>query len=198
MPAQRLLRWLEVRRSTFHSWCERYGQANAHNGLQPRDFWLQPWERGRIIAYYGAHSRDGYRRLAFMMLDEHIVAVSPSTTWRILRGAGLLRQWNGKVSKKRTGFHQPLLPHEHWHIDMSYVDISGTFYYMLVVLDGATCAVFIDEHTFGDLQSFREIPTQVRYRCEWGHDDDSLKVENLPRAPQQQPKVDKRGQMDLI
>ena len=32
------------------------------------------------------------------------------------------------------------------------------------------------------------------YRCEWGHYDDSLKVENLPKAPQQQPKVDKRGQ----
>ena len=60
------------------------------------------------------------------------------------------------------------------------------------------CAVFIYEHTFGDLQSFREIPKQVLYRCEWGHDDDSLKVENLPKAPQQQPKVDKRGQMDLI
>ena len=66
--------------STFHSWCERYGQANAHNGFQPRDFWLEPWERERIIAYYLAHSRDGYRRLTFMMLDEHIVAVSPSTT----------------------------------------------------------------------------------------------------------------------
>ena len=61
-----------------------------------------------------------------------------------------------------------------------------------------TCAVFIDEHTFGDLQSFREIPTQVLYRCEWGHDDDSLKVQNLPTAPQQQPKVDMRGKMDLI
>ena len=131
LPAQRLLCWLAVHRSTFHSWCARDGQANAHNGFQPRDFWLQPWERERIIAYDHAHSRDGYRRLTFMMLDENIVAVSPSTTWRILRGAGLRRRWNGKASKKGTGFHQPLLPHEHWHIDMSYVNISSTCYYML-------------------------------------------------------------------
>ncbi len=60
------------------------------------------------------------------------------------------------------------------------------------------CAVFIYEHTFGDLQSFREIPKQALYRCEWGHDDDSLKVENLPKAPPPPPKVDKRGQMELI
>ena len=129
----------EVRRGLkFHSWCESYGQANGHNGLQPRDCWLQPWERERIIEYYRAHSRDGYRRLTFMMPDGNIAAESPSTTWRMLRGAGLLRKWNGKESKKGTGFHQPLLPHEHWHIDMSYVNISGTFYYMLVVLDGAS------------------------------------------------------------
>jgi adenine-specific DNA-methyltransferase len=29
----------------------------------------------------------------------------------------------------------------------------------------------------------RKIPKQVLARCEWGHDDYSLKVENLPKAP---------------
>ncbi|HTV43562.1 MAG TPA: site-specific DNA-methyltransferase [Candidatus Sulfotelmatobacter sp.] len=41
----------------------------------------------------------------------------------------------------------------------------------------------------------KKIPKQVLSRCEWGHDDYSLKVENLPKAP---PPVDKRGQMGLI
>ena len=76
-----------------------------------------------------------------MMLDENIVAVSPSTTWRVLRGAGLLQKRNGKESKKGTGFHQLLLPHEHWHIDTSYVNMAGTFDYMVVVLDGASCYI---------------------------------------------------------
>jgi len=30
----------------------------------------------------------------------------------------------------------------------------------------------------------RKIPKQVLARCEWGHDDYSLRVENLPRAPE--------------
>jgi adenine-specific DNA-methyltransferase len=38
----------------------------------------------------------------------------------------------------------------------------------------------------------KKIPKQVLSRCEWGHDDYSLKVENLPKAPP------KSGQMDLI
>jgi adenine-specific DNA-methyltransferase len=37
----------------------------------------------------------------------------------------------------------------------------------------------------------KKIPKQVLSRCEWGHDDYSLKVENLPKAPA------KPGQMEL-
>lgn len=48
------------------------------------------------------------------------------------------------------------------------------------------------------LLSVKKISKQVLSRCEWGHDDYSLKVENLPKAPPPPPKVDKRGQMDLI
>ena len=43
-----------------------------------------------------------------MMLDADIVAVSPSSVWRVLGQAGLLTKWNGKPSKKGTGFEQPL------------------------------------------------------------------------------------------
>ncbi len=38
----------------------------------------------------------------------------------------------------------------------------------------------------------KKIPKQVLSRCEWGHDDYSLQVENLPKAPTP------RGQMDLF
>lgn len=41
----------------------------------------------------------------------------------------------------------------------------------------------------------KKIPKQVLSRCEWGHDDYSLKVENLPKAPR---KTDKHGQQSLF
>lgn len=44
----------------------------------------------------------------------------------------------------------------------------------------------------------KKIPKQVLSRCEWGHDDYSLKVENLPQAPAARPKTDKRGQQNLL
>ena len=73
-----------------------------------------------------------------MMLDRNIVAVSPASVWRILSKAGLLEKWNKKPSKKGTGFVQPLLPHEHWHIDISYINICGTFFYLCSLLDGCS------------------------------------------------------------
>ena len=76
-----------------------------------------------------------------MMLDDDIVAVSPSSVWRVLSRAGLLRKWNGKKSLKGTGFQQPLKPHQHWHIDVSYINVSGTFYYLCSVLDGYSRAI---------------------------------------------------------
>ena len=81
---------------------------------------------------------EGYRRLTFMMLDQDIVAVSPSSTWRILSQAGLLQKWNTKKSLKGTGFIQPLKPHEHWHVDISYINLCGTFYYLCSFLDGCS------------------------------------------------------------
>jgi transposase InsO family protein len=72
------------------------------------------------------------------MLDADIVAVSLSSLWRVLGLAGLLSKWNGKPSKKGTGFEQPLAAHQHWHIDVSYINISGTFYYLCSILDGCS------------------------------------------------------------
>src|SRR5690606_25443565 len=33
---------------------------------------------------------------------------------------------------------QPLTPHEHWHVDFSYLNIGGVFYFLCAVLDGCS------------------------------------------------------------
>jgi hypothetical protein len=45
-----------------------------------------------------------------------------------LKQAGLLSRWKDKPSRKGTGFEWPPQPHQHWHIDVSYINLSGTFY----------------------------------------------------------------------
>lgn len=134
----RLISWLGLAASKFYDWQQRYGKVNEHNALIPRDFWLEDWERQAITDFYQKNPLEGYRRLTFMMLDQDVVAVSPSSVYRVLSAAGLLKRWNNKPSKKGTGFVQPLKPHEHWHIDISYINICGTFYYLCSILDGCS------------------------------------------------------------
>jgi transposase InsO family protein len=138
IPLKCFMSWLSVAKSKFYAWIERYGKANEHNAQVPRDFWLEFWEREAIIKFAVENPLEGYRRLTFMMLDQDIVAVSPSSTWRVLSQAGLLQKWNSKKSLKGTGFVQPLKPHEHWHVDISYLNICGTFYYLCSLLDGCS------------------------------------------------------------
>jgi transposase InsO family protein len=141
LGAGRFIAWLGITASKYYDWRARYGKVNEHNGWVPRDHWLEPWEKEAIIAFHLANPLEGYRRLAFMMLDQDVVAVSPSSVWRVLGQAGLLTRWPAKPSKKGTGFEQPPEPHKHWHIDVSYINISGTFYYLASVLDGYSRAI---------------------------------------------------------
>ncbi|HVZ34668.1 MAG TPA: DDE-type integrase/transposase/recombinase, partial [Polyangiaceae bacterium] len=115
--------------------------ANEHNNKVPRDHWLETWEQQAILDYHHANPLEGYRRMAFRMLDEDIAAASPASVYRVLRGAGLLDRWNQRPSKKGTGFEQPLRAHDHWHIDVAYLNIAGTFYYLCSILDGFSRAV---------------------------------------------------------
>lgn len=136
LPASRLVAWIGIGASKFYDWQRRYGKVNEHNAWIPRDHWLEDWEKRAIIDFYQAHPDDGYRRVAYMMMDTDIVAVSPSSVYRVLSQAGILRRWEKKPSQKGKGFAQPLAPHAHWHIDVSYLNLSGTFYYLCSILDG--------------------------------------------------------------
>jgi transposase InsO family protein len=134
--AGHFIRWFGVSCSKFYHWRERYGRVNEHNGWVPRDFWLEDWEKQAILDFQAQHPLEGYRRLTFMMLDADLVAVSPASVWRVLGQAGRLLRWRGRPSRKGTGFEQPPGPHQHWHGDVSYINLRGTFYYLCSVLDG--------------------------------------------------------------
>ncbi len=124
--------------SKFYDWEKRRGCKNRHNSWIPRENWILDEERQAIIKFFYDHPLDGYRRLSFMMIDRDIVCVSPSTVYRVLKDAELIGRKSTKKSLKGTGFVQPLKPHEHWHLDISYINCAGTFYYLCTVIDGAS------------------------------------------------------------
>lgn len=135
---------LGINRSKYYSWQHRTGIANNHNGEQPKQHWLTPDERQSIIdyarQYIGSHQyylQDGYRRIAYMGIDENAFACSPISVYRVLSKAGLLSKWkNKKKSIKGTGYKQPLCPYQEWHTDIKYINYKGTFLFFISIMDG--------------------------------------------------------------
>jgi putative transposase len=132
-----LLSMIGINSSKYYSWMGRIGKVNNHNGKIPKKHWCLDWEKEAIIQYAKTHPGEGYRRMTYMMIDDNIVALSPATTYRVLKSAGLLNRWN-KVKKttKGRGFQQPSVPHQHWHTDIKYVNFHGTFLFLISIIDG--------------------------------------------------------------
>ena len=157
---RRFIGRLGIAASKSHDWTARYGSANEHNATIPRDWWLEPWEKAAILQFHAGHSLEGYRRLAFMMLDADVVAVGPSSVYRVLRDAGLMKAHNSKPSLKGKGFQQPLRPHEHWHVDVSYINVAGTFFYLCSLLDG--CSRFIVHWEIREAMTEADVETIIQ------------------------------------
>jgi transposase len=101
-------------------------------GLQPTVFYR--WQK--TLFENGASALENRSNGRSKQSQERKVAALETK----LREAGLLRKWNGQPSCKGRGFHQPRRPHAHWHVDIAYVNICGTFYYLCSVLDGYSTA----------------------------------------------------------
>jgi putative transposase len=131
-----LVGWIGVGPSKFYDWKRRFGKVNEHNAWVPRDHWLTDDEKQRIVTFARAHPLEGYRRMTFMMLDADVAACSPASVFRVLKAAGLLAGPTPPISNKGTGYVQPLKPHQEWHVDVSHLNIAGTFYFLCSILDG--------------------------------------------------------------
>ena len=135
-PLRALLQRLGLARAKFARWTTHYGRVATPHGPVPREHWLTQAERDGILLFHAQHPLEGYRSVAYLLLDAGEVAVSPASVYRVLKAAGRLDRWTRTPSKKGTGFDQPAHAHAHWHIDFTYVNIAGTFYYLCALLDG--------------------------------------------------------------
>jgi len=66
-----------------------------------------------ILGFRAQYPLEGDRRVAFMILDQAVVAVSPSSVYRALDGAGLTKRHNSKPPLKGKGVDRPAKPQEH-------------------------------------------------------------------------------------
>lgn len=134
---RRILRRLGLAKSRYYDWKRRADEELLGDLLPaPR---ISPHatleeEKEAVIGYAMKHVKDGYRRLAWMMVDEDVAYVSPTSVYRILSDADLLYRWK-RSTKEGVRPPEPKGPNERWHTDLMYLRVEDTWYFLVTVLD---------------------------------------------------------------
>lgn len=141
LPGRILLQTLKLSAPKFSAWRKVYGQPRQRR-TTPCRHWILPEEKAAVVEFKRAHMTVGYRALTWMMIDADIVFLSPSTVLRILAENSLNSRWTSPPGEpRRAGFTQPQAAHEQWHTDIAYVNMRGTFVFLISVIDGYSRAV---------------------------------------------------------
>jgi len=127
---------LSLNRATYYNWLSR-SESDQLTDIKPvgkNPDRLLDWEKEAIRDYYLLHQDNGYRRFTYMMIDQNVVCVSPSTVYRYLKSQGLLMRW---AEQKSIGPRpeDPKTPNEKWHTDLMILNIDGENYYYQGIMD---------------------------------------------------------------
>jgi len=134
---RRILKRLRLPKSRYYDWKRREEEQLLEDLFPaPRNspHAILPEEKEAVIGYALAQVKEGYRRLAWMMIDEDVAYVSPTSVYRILSDADLLYRWK-RSTKEGVPPAEPTRPNERWHTDLMYLRVEDTWYFLVTVLD---------------------------------------------------------------
>jgi transposase InsO family protein len=137
-PARRTLAALGVSASSYYRWLR--GQASGRDRPASPATPLQayealPEEKEAVKAYALKHPEIRHRELAWRMVDDDVVYVSPSTVYRILRREELVCPWRRRKKRRREEEEKARRPNQIWATDLKYVAVGERHYYLISFLD---------------------------------------------------------------
>lgn len=134
-----MLGFYGIKKSAYYGW---FNDDGILKELKPRapinTRKVLQVEVDAVVSYRRLHPDVGYRKLAWMMIDEGVACLSESAVYDILQEHQMLSGWQptpGLPAEKEYR-HKPKYPHHHWHTDIAYIKIQGVFYFLIMMLDG--------------------------------------------------------------
>ena len=92
-------------------------------------------EQRAVRTYALKHPGIRHRELAWRMVDEAVVCLSPSTVYRILKRENLVCPWRRRTKRNREEAEKAQRADEIWATDLMYVQVGGRTYYLVTFLD---------------------------------------------------------------
>lgn len=141
-PVRRTLAALGVSPTSYYRWRRAAAALRAGerglSGPPPRPVTsceALPAERAAVRAYALAHPEVRHRELAWRMVDEDVVCLSPSTVYRILREERLVCPWRRRTKRSRSEEEKAQRPNQRWATDLLHLRIGERWYYLVSFLD---------------------------------------------------------------
>ena len=140
---RRTLAELQVNRSSFYSWYDRY-RKSGYDGLRnmsssPNRFWnkIPQSDKSRVISLALEMPEKSPRELAWHITDSEGYFISESSIYRILKSYDLVTSPAYIVMKASDKFKEPTKSvNELWQTDFTYFKIIGWgWYYLSSVMD---------------------------------------------------------------
>lgn len=131
-----ILKQLGIPWSSYYRWAKklRLNTLQDRRGCSPSLERVLAEEEQAVIKYALKHPQDGYRRLAWKMVDEDVVYLCPSSVYRILDKHDLLYRWKRSTTVGQKP-KKPEAPDERWHSDILYLWVNDRWYFMVTVID---------------------------------------------------------------
>lgn len=134
-----LLTHVGLSRATYYRWVERArdDRLTDRHGRTPRTTVPPtPDERAAVCDFARAHPLTGYKRLAWVMVDDDIAYLRPGQVYQALQEANLLARRPALVLDPLRRPPEPERPDQVWHIDLMYLYVRPRWYYLVDILDG--------------------------------------------------------------
>ena len=143
LPVKRTLEEMDVPRSTFYRWYERYQMA-GYEGLAdgqpgPRQFWnrIPDAVREHVVEVALERPEASPRQLAWHITDTEGYFISETSVYRILKGYDLITSPAFDIVKASDKFKNPTKRvNEMWQTDFTqFKVVSWGWYYLCTILD---------------------------------------------------------------
>ncbi len=132
-----LLKHLGLPESTYYRWRKMESCGTLEdNYSQPINLdQALDWEIDAVVEYALINTREGYRRLSYMMIDDDVAYLSPSSVYRILSERDLLIRYKKSTKSKGKYDFMPTKPNQQWHTDIMYLWVNNRWYFFVGILD---------------------------------------------------------------
>ena len=132
-----ILKQLGLVKSLYYSWLKR---AKGNQLDDQKSDYLRwnaalPQEKQAIIDFALKNPQEGYKRLAWMMVDEGVAYFSPSAVYNLLAEKDLLYRFKRSDQSPGTYNFKPQKSHDQWHVDIMYLHVRGNWFFLVVIID---------------------------------------------------------------